>query len=71
MPNADGSIERVDSEIRVASEFLLDGVLRFERARVKMGDNRRLARVMRRLGWTGPKTLRMGEKPVKGYVRTC
>src|SRR5215469_14970830 len=71
MPNADGSIERVDGEIRVASEFLLDGVLRFERARVKMGDNRRLARVMRRLGWTGPKTLRMGEKPVKGYVRTC
>src|SRR5215469_2997496 len=62
-------VERVDGEIRVASEFLLDGVLRFDRARVKVGDNRRLAGVMRRLGWTGPKTFRMGAKTVKGYVK--
>ena len=50
MPSA--NVERIDGEIRVTTEFLLDEVLRFDRARVKTGDNRRLAGVMRRLGWT-------------------
>src|SRR5205823_13453342 len=68
-PDAPGNAERIDGEIRIASQFLLDGMLRFERARVKTGDNRRLAAVMRRLGWSGPKPLRMGGTVAKGYVR--
>jgi predicted P-loop ATPase len=67
MPNA--NVERVDGEIRVTTEFLLDEVLRFDRARVKVGDNRRLAGVMRRLGWTGPKTFRVGSRTLKGYSK--
>jgi predicted P-loop ATPase len=64
-----GSVERVDGELRVLTEFLLHDVLRFERARVKTGDNRRLAGVMRRLGWTGPKTFRVGSRTLKGYAK--
>jgi Virulence-associated protein E len=69
MPNAGGSIEQIDGEIRVTPEFLLDGVLGFNRARVRVGDSKRLADVMKRLGWTGPKPLRMGAKVIKGYVK--
>jgi predicted P-loop ATPase len=69
MPNAAGSIEQIDGEIRVASEFLLGGVLCINRAQVRVSDSKRLAAVMKRLGWTGPKPLRIGEKVAKGYVR--
>ena len=69
MPDAGGSLERVDGEIRVASEFLLEGVLRLNRGQAKMSDSKRLAGVMKRLGWAGPKTFRMGTKTVKGYVK--
>jgi Virulence-associated protein E-like domain len=69
MPDAGGSLGRVDGEIRVASEFLLEGVLRLNRGQAKMSDSKRLAGVMKRLGWAGPKTFRMGTKTVKGYVK--
>jgi len=63
------NVERVDGEMRVTTEFLLEGMLRFNPAQVGMKDTKRLARVMRRLGWKGPRALRMGDKPVKGYVK--
>jgi hypothetical protein len=68
MPNA--SIERIGSEIRVASEFLLEDVLRFNRSQIRIGDSKRVAAVMKRLGWTR-KTFRMGTKTVKGYVKVA
>jgi predicted P-loop ATPase len=63
------SIERIGREIRVASEFLLEEVLRFNRSQVRISDSKRLAAAMKRLGWTGPKTFRTGTKTVKGYVK--
>jgi predicted P-loop ATPase len=36
MPSA--NVERIDGEIRVTTQFLLDEVLRFDRARIKTGD---------------------------------
>src|SRR5262249_60605249 len=69
MPNAAGSLERTDAEIRVTSEFLLEGVLRFDRSRVRRNDTKRLAGVMKRLGWKKPKNLRIGTKVAKGYVK--
>lgn len=67
MPNA--NVERIDGEIRVTSELLLHEVLCINRAQVRVSDSKRLAAVMKRLGWIGPKPLRMGEKVAKGYVR--
>jgi len=69
MPTAPGRIERLGGEIRVRSQFLLDGVLDFDRSQVRVNDSRRLAGVMQRLGWVGPKDFRMGTKIVKGYVK--
>jgi hypothetical protein len=63
------NVERVEGEMRVTTEYLLEGMLRFNPAQVGMRDSKRLARVMRRLAWRGPKTFRMGEKTVKGYVK--
>ena len=71
MPDAPGRVERFSDEIRVASGFLWNDVLGFE---MKMADKRRLSRrlgrLMRWLGWDGPKPLRMGEKILKGYAKT-
>src|SRR5438067_2063664 len=46
MPDAAGRIQRIGSEIRVTSKFLLDGVLEIDPARVRVNDSRRLAGVM-------------------------
>ncbi len=70
LPSAAGSVVRADREIRVASEFLLSGVLGFARAQVRSTDAKRLAMVMKRLGWTGPKVMRIGEKAVRAYAKS-
>jgi hypothetical protein len=69
MPDAPGNVERIASEIRVTSEFLLSSVLCINRAQLRVSDSRRLAGAMKRLEWIGPKTFRMGEKTIKGYVK--
>jgi hypothetical protein len=69
MPDADGSLETTNTEIRVTSEFLLERVLCFDRSRVKRTDTKRLASVMKRLGWKKPKNVRIGSKVGKGYVK--
>jgi hypothetical protein len=53
----------------VTTRFLLCGVLGFDRAQVTMGDILRLKAVMKRLGWVGPRTFRMGLKSPKGYKK--
>jgi hypothetical protein len=56
-------------EVRVSSIHLLTNVLGLDAS--KMGDReaKRLGYCMRRLEWNGPKVMRMGGKPQKGYWR--
>ncbi len=68
MPTAPGDLEKVDGEIRVSSVYLLEHVLDFKRAQATRSDSRRVATVMKRLGWDGPKSLRIG-RVVKGYSK--
>ena len=56
-------------EERVASSQLLCGNLQLEIGRTTDRDAKRLSNCMRRLGWLGPKTMRIGGKPTKGYCR--
>ena len=58
-------------EMRIASDFLLTDVCKVEKGRQRVGDAKQVAAIMRRLGWDGPKMLRVqrGSEPVKGYSR--
>ena len=69
MPTAYGSIERIDGEIRVTSQFLLDGVLHLDPAKQKVTDGKRVSAIMKRLGWAKPDNIRMGNWVGKGYVK--
>lgn len=69
MPNAGGSLERADGHIKVTSEFLLEGVLGLSRVQENQTYTKRLARVMKRLGWEKPDNIRIGTRVAKGYVK--
>jgi predicted P-loop ATPase len=64
---ASGTIEQ--GEERVSSADLLETVLGIHISRQRDIDFKRLGRCMRRLGWTGPKVLRIRGKPTNGYQR--
>jgi predicted P-loop ATPase len=69
MPNSPGSVAREHGEIRVTSDFLLTGVLGFNRANVQQHHAKRLATVMKRLGWKGPRPMKLGVKAVRAYAK--
>ena len=52
-------------EERIATQQLLCGFLHLEIGRTTDRDAKRLSYCMRRLGWLGPKPLRIGGKPTK------
>jgi predicted P-loop ATPase len=56
-------------EERVATQHLLQRILGIPTERQNMAYERRLAGAMRRLGWAGPKVMRMGGEPERGYWR--
>ncbi len=56
-------------EERISSSQLLYGTLRLEIGRTLDRDAKRLSYCMRRLGWFGPKAMRIGGAPTKGYCR--
>jgi predicted P-loop ATPase len=63
-----GTVEQ--DEERVSSADLLTIVLGIHISKQRDLDYKRLGRCMRRLGWDGPKLVRIGnEKPIKGYSR--
>jgi len=62
-----GSIVIVEGQLRVFSSYLLQTVLHIDPAHAKLFDSKRLGTCMRKLGWTGPATFRIGCKPGKGY----
>jgi hypothetical protein len=58
-------------EERAFSRDLLTTVLGIHPSKQRDIDNKRLARCMRRVGWSGPKTIRVGDKNAKGFSRSC
>jgi putative DNA primase/helicase len=61
------SIEKGES--RVASNYLFSNFLCINPANIKVPDTRRVAGIMRRLGWKGPKVLNINGADVKGYCK--
>jgi predicted P-loop ATPase len=62
-----GTVEQ--GEERVSTVDLLTIVLGIHISKQRDLDAKRLGRCMRRLGWDGPKPVRIGGKPTKGYSR--
>lgn len=75
VPQSSGSIVKVEgapgelAEWRVPSEYVLHSLLNFDRKSIRSSDARRLASVMRRLGWTGPKKMRFGLRTLWAYTK--
>src|SRR5262249_10867638 len=65
--NASGT--PAQGEERVSSADLLETVLSIHISRQRDVDLKRLGKCMRRLGWDGPRNLRIGQSIVKGYSR--
>jgi predicted P-loop ATPase len=67
----DGSFSREFGETRASSDWLLRDVLDINPNAIGMAHTKRLAASMRRLGWTGPKNLKINGHPdQKGYTRS-
>jgi hypothetical protein len=62
-----GNVEQ--DEERASSSDLLETVLGIHISRQRDVDLKRLVKCMRRLGWDGPKQLRIGQSKVRGYAR--
>ncbi|WP_245441262.1 virulence-associated E family protein [Neorhizobium sp. T7_12] len=58
-----------DGELRITALTIFEKVLKMEPKAVPRRDMTRLADCMRRLGWTGPKAMRIDGALVKGYAR--
>jgi hypothetical protein len=68
LEEAIGTVEQ--GEERVSSVDLLSTVLGIHISKQRDLDYKRLSRCMRRLGWDGPKAMRIADKPTKGYSRS-
>jgi hypothetical protein len=62
-----GTIEQ--GEERVEASDLLTNVLGLHPSKQRDVDYKRLRRCMQRLGWDGPKKLRLSGKSKRGYAR--
>ncbi len=68
LSQAVGTIEQ--DEERIFSRDLLETVLGIHPSKQRDIDAKRLGRCMRRLGWDGPKPIRISNTIGKGYVRS-
>jgi putative DNA primase/helicase len=67
----DGKFSREFGEWRASSDWLLRDVLDLNPNSISGASSKRLAACMRRLGWTGPKNLKINGQPdQKGYCRS-
>ena len=64
---ASGSDEHGIRQWRISSQYLLTVFLSISKPENK--NSRRLALVMRKLGWKGPEDLRFNSRVVKGYTK--
>jgi hypothetical protein len=62
-----GTVEQ--DEERVSTKDLFEIVLGFSTSRLRDVDAKRIGRCMRRLGWSGPRKMRIGSKESRGYSR--
>lgn len=53
--------------VRVSSKRLLSEVLRIDTPHQKPSDAKRVAAIMKQLGWDGPKNVRIGGEVMRGY----
>jgi hypothetical protein len=67
---ADASGTTEQGEERISSIDLLETVLGIHISKQRDIDYKRLGRCMRRLGWDGPKSMRIGRSRVKGFTRS-
>jgi putative DNA primase/helicase len=66
-----GKFSHEHGEMRAASDWLLRDMLDLNPNNVSGAASKRLAACMRRLGWKGPKTMKInGEDDVKGYCKS-
>lgn len=63
--------DRDGYEERIASTQLLSGHLRLDASRIGDRELKRLGYCMRRLGWEGPKRMRIKGQLARGYSRKC
>lgn len=68
-PQTCGNITLHEGKWKAFSSYLLETVLRIDRSVQRTEHERRLGVVMRRLGWDGPKPLRVGDRVNRGYVK--
>ena len=66
----DGKFSREFGEMRASTDWLLRDMLDLNPNNVSGAAAKRLAACMRRLGWTGPKTMKINGKDMKGYCRS-
>lgn len=64
-----GVSREIEGELRVTTQAAFERVLKLEPKLVVRRDTVRLAECMRRLGWVGPKAMRIDGALVKGYAR--
>ena len=65
-----GKFSREFGEMRASSDWLLRDVLDLNPNNVSGAATKRLAAAMRRLGWTGPKTMKINGEDMKGYCKS-
>jgi predicted P-loop ATPase len=66
-----GKFSREFGEMRAASDWLLRDILDLNPTSVSGASSKRLAACMRRLGWKGPKNVKINGQPdAKGYTRS-
>lgn len=58
-----------EGELRISTQTVFEKVMGIEMRHARMADYRRLGDCMRKLGWSGPKVLRIDGANVKGYWR--
>lgn len=56
-----------EGELRISTQAVFEKIMNIEMRHAHMGDYRRLGDCMRKLGWSGPKVLRIDGANVKGY----
>ncbi|TPM32947.1 virulence-associated E family protein, partial [Mesorhizobium sp. B2-3-5] len=57
----------VEGELRISTQAVFEKVMNIDMRQARMADYRRLGSCMRKLGWSGPKVLRIDGANVKGY----
>ena len=67
--HVEGSLSNEKTERRISTRDLFEAHLKVAGDRMTDTSAKRLVYTMRRLGWDGPKPLKIGEQVVRGYSK--